>query len=59
MWLLSFGDDFTDSRPRHGWKGETENMITEKIQWRSTYEQALGEARGAGKLVLVDLFNPY
>jgi hypothetical protein len=34
-------------------------MITEKIQWRSTYEQALGEARGAGKLVLVDLFNPY
>jgi hypothetical protein len=33
-------------------------VITEKIQWRSTYEQATDEARKVGKLVLVDLFNP-
>jgi hypothetical protein len=33
-------------------------MITEKIQWRSTYEQAMDEGRKAGKLILVDLFNP-
>jgi hypothetical protein len=33
-------------------------MITQKIQWRSTYEQAQNEARTVGKLILVDLFNP-
>jgi len=33
-------------------------VSTEKIQWRSSYEQALDEGRKAGKLILVDLFSP-
>jgi hypothetical protein len=37
---------------------EETSMIADKIQWRSTYEQAIDEASRTGKLILVDLFNP-
>jgi hypothetical protein len=31
--------------------------MAENIQWRHSLEQARQEARQAGKLVLIDLFN--
>ena len=33
-------------------------MAGETIQWRHSLEDASREARSAGKLVLIDLFNP-
>ena len=33
-------------------------MAGENIAWRHSTEEALQEARRAGKLVLIDLFNP-
>lgn len=33
-------------------------MAGENIHWRHSLEEAQQEARAAGKLVLVDLFNP-
>ena len=33
-------------------------MAGENIPWRTDYEAAREEARGTGKLLLIDLFNP-
>jgi hypothetical protein len=33
-------------------------MITGHIEWRTEHAPALEESRAAGKLVLVDFFNP-
>jgi hypothetical protein len=37
---------------------EGTDMGAENIRWRSRLEDAQQEARGPGKLVLIDLFNP-
>jgi hypothetical protein len=37
---------------------EGTDMGAENIRWRSRVEEAQQEARGQGKLVLIDLFNP-
>jgi len=33
-------------------------MITQKIEWGTSYDTALDEAKRTGRLVLVDFFNP-
>jgi hypothetical protein len=33
-------------------------MASENIRWRESLGAAQSEARGSGKLVLIDLFNP-
>jgi hypothetical protein len=33
-------------------------MAGENIRWRRSLDEAREEARGTGKLLLIDLFNP-
>jgi hypothetical protein len=54
----SFGAHRGCSGPLADPNMETDIMITQKIEWGTSYDAALEEAGRTGRLVLVDFFNP-